>query len=157
MIESPVAPSPINPVTITGTGLLKTIELKKGIFYLTELTEEQKNFIILHKSQKTLDIASESLGIDCNSIVLIGSTTKINTFNTGKYIGSFEGPDTGTVSNSNNPYGDRQIHFREFSYTLERQIKSSWLINVCPDLRMSVNSLKRVINSEYCCIWKKRN
>src|SRR5690606_13794912 len=112
MIETLVTPSPQKSVN-TGTGLLRTIELKKDIFFLTELTEEQKNFIVMHKSQKTLDIASEALGFNCDSILLIGSVSKINTSNVGKYVGSFLGPDQGPVSGSNNIHSDRQIHYRE--------------------------------------------
>ena len=156
MIESPVTPVQ----TIERNSTLRSIELKKEENFsivLSELTEKQKDFIIMHKSQNTLDIANATLGINCDSIVLIGSTVKINTVNVGRYIGSFTGPDTGKVSNSNSIFGDRQIHFREFSYTLEKQMTSSWLINQCSDIRMSVNSLKRIIKSEYCCIWKRNH
>lgn len=159
MIETPVIPNEITPV-ITGTGLLKTIELKvekEFTFLFTELTPKQKDFIISHKSQKTLDIASDALGFDCSNIVLIGSSAKINTANAGKYMGFFLGPDTGKQYNIGNFHPHRDVHYRDYGYTLERQEKSSWLINICPDLRMSVNSLKRRINSEYCCIWKRRN
>lgn len=134
-----------------------TIELKKenGItYYITKLTLEEKELIIDCKNRNMLDEASNLLGIECSNIMLIGGTSKLNVSNVSRFIGVLFGP--------RQPYPreyvvNRPIHYRDYSRTEEQQENSIHLINLCPDIRMSVNSLKRKINSEYCCIWKRSN
>jgi len=137
---------------------LKNVELKTNklnTLIVTGLTEEQKNFIISHKNKKTLEEASKKLGINCETILLIGSTNKLNTSNIGPHLGQYQGPDTGNKGSWLTP--NREIHYRDYRYSYERQKKTTWLVNICPDMRMSITSLKCVLDSEYCCIWKRKN
>lgn len=137
---------------------LKTLKLKSvshSSFFISALTEEQKNLILKHKKENTIEEANGRLGIDCSQIFLIGATSKLNTSNMEKYIGFFRGPDTGKLDRYERT--TRAIHYRDYTYTEERQESTVWLVNICPDLRMSLNSLQKAITTEYCCIWKTSN
>lgn len=127
---------------------MKTVYInKKGnrYYYLTSLTEQQRNMLYEAKTNGTLTECSVNFGIDCNGITLIGKveTAKVSSINS--FVGSFDGKNLGE---------GRELHYRSYSKSEEKQKETSWLINLCVDSNSSAASAFAQMDEEYCCFWE---
>jgi len=138
-----------------------TIELmKKGslTYFISEISEQDKNLIKDTKSTENKEslLAAYFLLIDkdCVSVKLLGETANLSIHNTGEFIGSFAGR---VIDNDKPSIKIREVHYRNYVHSEERQKSSAWLINMGTDKLISINSLKKKLNSKYCVIWIKKN
>jgi len=141
---------------------MRTLELssnKTSTYYLTAITEEQKEILFKIKKEHTKKIEQDELlndlsykwGIDCGGILKIGETALVKTSALSSYVGQFAGKDTegkGTVG------WNREVHFRNYGKTLEQQMETSWLVNQCSERSSSVRTALKLMDEKWCILWE---
>jgi hypothetical protein len=138
-------------MTIKLTTETSFIEKKDNrIYYLTGITEIQKQGLIQAKADKTLDIYSAVLGVPCENILLLGSTKEAKPSNILNYLGYLRGPITDDIKKVNS---NRPKHYRLYSIEEKRQIHAKHLLNHCPDAARSARSAFEKIRETYCILW----
>ena len=111
-------------------------------YILSDLTEEQFNIIVENKQNKEFIIND----IYLKNVVLLGRIENENAYLKFKpFLQSF----------IHTCHGEKQLHYRNYINSFEKQYNIAWLINQCPDSIMSFNSLKKKINSKYVVLWKQ--
>lgn len=131
---------------------------KRVAYYLTSITAKQKeelyeikNIKDINKSINAFDELSILWGINCNGILKIGETSKIKYNALYNYIGWFKGKDTSATGSVGY---NREIHYRNYLITEERQKVNMHLINHCQDSNMSITSALKILKDEWTILWE---
>lgn len=136
-------------------------------YFLSAITKKQKEQILDIRKEYKQDILDGNLkeymaelnelsfvwGIDCKGVLKIGETSNIQTGALSEFVEVFKGRDTegfGRVGYN------RELHFRDYSKSLNKQKEISWLVNVYQDSRACVASAVRQMNQEFCCLWESK-
>lgn len=118
--------------------------------YLTGVDSETKTEILKYKQgNESINIKKieENTGIICTNLLAYGDTNKDTAYATlSNHIAYFEGPDKGN---------GREIHYRDYSITEQKQKENAWIINRCSDKRVSVKSAINKIKEPYIFLWWK--
>lgn len=143
---------------------MKTIQLSdknNRSYYLTSIQEKQVTALFTIraiKNTKKQDTELISLGlkwgINLKGIISIGEVSKIRGADLAEFTESFEGKDThetGAVGHN------REIHYRNYQTSKERQKEIAWLVNTCPDNSMSTKSARIMMNQKWCILWGVSN
>lgn len=134
---------------------MKTIQLsvcntKNKIYYLTSISEQEKETLLEKRENKTLKgyiINNENNEeIDADNILFLGENNKSSNNTLRSYIGVYYGPNTGD---------GRSKHYRDYGITEKRQYDNKHLLNHCPDITVSVKSALKKMDNSYCIIWQK--
>lgn len=127
---------------------IKVPNQKARQYYLTSITEEEKEKIIEHKKRgklKTLIMHD----IICSNIEKMGETSKVNIYNITPFIDSFPGS---TYDIAREP---RKVHYRDYAFSEERQKKSAAHVTLCEDATSSARSAIKQMRDKYTILWYK--
>ena len=136
---------------------MKTLQLstnKLFTYYLTSITEEQKIELFEAKKNRTLRTLSIKWELDCDGILKVGETDNVTTSALSNYVESFKGKDTAGIGWVGH---NREIHYRNYTKTLEEQKRTAWLINQCQDTSTSVKSALKMMDEKWCILWEVKN
>ena len=137
-------------------------------YFLTAMTAKQKEELFSIKTLyredvlggNTLDYnkALRKLGvkwnISCEGILKIGECEGIQYSALYSHIKPFKGRD---IEGKGIVGANREIHYRDYSKSLDEQKKLSWVVNVFPDVRMSAVSAVKQMNEQFCILWETDN
>lgn len=133
------------------TLLLSKNTKDKNAYYLTSLTNEEKETLYTAKAEGTLKDLTEYWGIHCEGITKVGITEDITPGHLAEFVESFPGYTTEGI---NNRFQGRPKHYRFYGKTLKQQQDIAWLINICEDTSASVRSAIKQMPDEYTILWE---
>lgn len=133
------------------TILLSESKAKNRAYYLTSITEEQKEELFEARQEKTLNDLGDIWGINCKGTLKVGETKKITPGHLTEFVGWFYGYTTEGIYNNRT---GRPKHYRNYSRTIEKQKAISWLVNTFEDAASSVRSALTQMPDQYCVLWE---
>jgi len=141
---------------------MKTLQLSvknNKAYYLTSIKEKHKEILFNIKKEKISNIDRNILfenlslkwGINCNGILKIGETEEIKSSALASYIDFFKGKDIAGIGSVG---FNREIHYRNYQKTVEKQKEGCWLVIECADTRVSVRSALSLMNEKWTILWE---
>ncbi len=125
---------------------------EKRTYYLTSITEEQKDQLFEAKNNNKLKELSSTFGITCNHVIRLGRSDEAKVVSIRQELGFIYGPIT---DDKKRTLANRPIHFRIYSKTAQAQRDSAYIINLGEDAIISAKSAYKMLKEEYCCLWYK--
>ena len=125
------------------TLLLKKDTKEKLSYYLTSISEEQKEELFLAKKTETLKNLAIVWDIDCEGVMKLGETSKITTDALSAYVDSFRG----------NANGSPCTHYRDYTKTKAAHLDIAWCINICESPSSSVRTALKQMRGKYSVLW----
>ena len=130
---------------------MKTILLKKDkefAYYVSSLTKEQYELIKEHHYSKSLSDLEPIININFRGLCLIGKVEERLDYISPKikeYLETFYA----------NTSGSKQLHYRDYTKSIQEHKNKAWLINLAPDFKVSWHTLRISLNyPKFCVIWK---
>lgn len=120
------------------------------IYYLSDITEEQKDIIMEAKKSNTLKEVCDLIGIKTNHIIKFGETKLSKPTSISEYVGYFFGRITSDKAKINL---FRPKQYRNYVKTEQQQQELNWLFDDYPDAIFSAKTALKKMKETYCCLW----
>lgn len=120
------------------------------IYFLSDISEEQKNIIMEAKKSMSLKEIADLIGIKTHHIIKFGETQLSKPASIIEYVGYFFGRITNDTRKIN---AFRPKQYRNYAKTEKEQEKLNWLFDDYPDALFSAKSALKKMKQPYCCLW----
>lgn len=131
--------------------LLKTDQ--KKVYYLSGINRIQLDALKEAKSSNNIEEFKKEHFIEVDKVIKAGSKASAKPRDISSYVGYLKGFEP---TFKENKYS-RNVHFRDYNRTEERQAATSHLIVLCSDATSSAKTALKNIKEDYLVLWWKEN